>query len=237
MKNTRTFILSLLATTSIAAAPFAAAQAAPAKAAARTDVYHVFLVKSALGKVAQLGEYLKTPDPKAPMPGHTLLLRHQTGDSWDYALVEHMGTKATVEAAGNPMLPSARDLIAWHGDTFVAGPSWAEFTASMGMGESSKSAGAVYVVSSYQVAPGHRADLEKMLSESSRGADAAGDVLLQHLEGAPWTFLEIARYNSYADFGKSETKRIADMQKGQGGWYQLRDFSPSHTDTITDRVQ
>src|SRR5216110_1047731 len=70
--------------------------AAPAGAGKRTDVYHVHFTKAALGKAVQLGDWLKTPDPKAPMPGHFIVLRHQDGDAWDYAVIEHLGTKATV---------------------------------------------------------------------------------------------------------------------------------------------
>jgi hypothetical protein len=51
--------------------------AAPAGAGKRTDVYHVHFAKATLGKAAQLGDWLKTPDPKAPMatPGIMLSLR------------------------------------------------------------------------------------------------------------------------------------------------------------------
>ena len=68
----------------------------PSATTARTDVYHVHFAKAALGKAGQLGDWFKTPDPKAPMPGHFVVLRHQEGDSWDYAVITHLGTKATV---------------------------------------------------------------------------------------------------------------------------------------------
>src|SRR6266581_9759997 len=74
--------------------------AAPAGAGKRTDVYHVHFTKAALGKAVQLGDWLKTPDAKAPMPGHFIVLRHQDGDAWDYVVITHLGPKASVEAAG-----------------------------------------------------------------------------------------------------------------------------------------
>src|SRR5215471_14993446 len=86
----------------------------PAPPAARTDVYHVHFAKAALGKGAEEGDFLKQPDPKAPMPGHSIVLRHQSGEDWDYAVIEHLGTKATVEAAGMPAPAGARDVSAWH---------------------------------------------------------------------------------------------------------------------------
>jgi hypothetical protein len=214
--------------------------AAPAGAGKRTDVYHVHFTKAALGKAAQLGDWLKTPDPKAPMPGHFLVLRHQEGDAWDYVVITHFGTKATVEAAGNPAPPDKRDLSEWHNDTFVNGPSWEEFTRAMGIdGDSAaKTSGSVYVVSVFRAAPGHRDQLEKMLGEApGRPADTtAGGVLMQHLEGSPWQFLTIARYNSWQDFATNDSNNVAQTNKKQGGWFRLREHAPFHNDTLTDRI-
>jgi len=209
-------------------------------AAARTDVYHVHFTKAALGKAAELGDWLKTPDPKAPMPGHALVLRHQDGDAWDYVVIEHLGTKATVEAHGNPVPQDKRALSEWHTDTFVNGPSWSEFTKEMGIGEGSaaKSADSAYIVSIYRAAPGQRDALEKMLSEPpNRPTDtSAGNILMQHLEGASWNYLTIARYNSWQDFGTNEKNSVAQTGKKQGGWFKLRDHVAFHTDTLTDRI-
>jgi len=235
LKTACTLLLALLLLPSISTA-----QNAPAQPAARPDVYHVYFAKAALGKAAQLGDYLKTPDPKAPMPGHYLVLRHQEGDAWDYVVIEHLGTKATVDAAGNPMPASARDLGDWHNDTFVNGPPWPEFVSAMGIAEGSgaKTAGSVYVVSVYRAAPGHRDQLEKMLGQPPAGGGdtSSGNVLMQHLEGAPWNFLTIVRYNSWQDFATNESNSVAQTSKGQGGWFQLRDNSAFHNDTVTTRI-
>ena len=100
-----------------------------------------------------------------------------------------------------------------------------------------KSAGSVYVVSVYRPAPGHRDGLEKMLSEAPQPRDtSAGNVLMQHLEGAAWTFLTIARYNSWEDFAKGEKNSAAQTSKKDSGWVSLRDHAAYHTDTITDRL-
>lgn len=227
------------AATTSPAATSAASPATPSASAARTDVYHVHFVKAAAGKAAALADELKKGDPKAPMPGHFIVLRHQGGDAWDYVVIEHLGTKATVEAAGNPPPPAARDLRDWHNDTFVNGPSWAEFTKAMGMGDdASKSAGSVYVVSVYRPIAGHDDQLEKFLSEPPvRPADtSAGNVLMQHLEGGPWRFLTIARYASWADYGTNESNSVAQSAKNEGGWFTLRDHTSFHNDTATVRV-
>src|SRR5271157_4907965 len=115
----------------------AAAQTTPA----RTDVYHVHVAAAAPGKAAQLGDYLKTPDPNSPMPGHFLVLRHQDGSEWDYVVITHMGTKATVSTGGTATPASARDLFAWHGDTYVSGPAWPEFVKAMGLGDQAAKTG------------------------------------------------------------------------------------------------
>jgi hypothetical protein len=55
-----------------------------------------------------------------------------------------------------------------------------------------------------------------MLSEAPQQPDTStGNVLMQHLEGADWTFLAIARYNSWEDFATGEKKQCgADDEKG-----------------------
>ena len=134
------------------------------------------------------------------------------------------------------MTPQQRMLTEWHGDTFVAGPSWADFSKALGLDDASKSSGSVYVVSDYRAAPGHRDELEKMLSESTPGDTASGNVLLAHLEGAPWNFLAIVRYDSWEKYAEGEKSSIAQTNQGQGGWFQLRDHCALHHDTITDRI-
>ncbi len=128
-----------------------------------------------------------------------------------------------------------RDGDAWD---YVA--SWEEFTRAMGIDADSKSktTGSAYSVSYYRPAPGHREQLEKMLSQpvGGRGDTTAGNVLMQHLEGAAWTFLTIARYNSWEDFATGEKNSIATTTNKDSPWYQLREHAAFHTDTLTDRI-
>jgi hypothetical protein len=201
---------------------------------ARTDVYHVHFAKATLGKAVEEADYLKQPDPNATMPGHYIVLRHQEGEDWDYAVIEHLGTSATIKATGTPAPAGARDLNAWHTDTFVNGPAWAEFAKAMGLDDPSKSAGSVYVLSVFRAAPGHRDELEKSLSNPSRAV--AGRVLMQHLEGGPWQYIRIDRYSSWQDFAADEKTSVADTFKPDGGWLALRNQSSYHNDTIADRI-
>lgn len=229
MKCTFALLLVLLLFVSISAVEEGAAQSA-----ARTDVYHVHFAKAALGKGAEEGDYLKKQGPNSPMPGHFIALRHQSGEDWDYAVIEHLGTKAIVDAAGNPPPAGARDLNAWHGDTFASGPAWPEFAKAMGLDDAAKTAGSVYVVSVFRAAPGHRDELEKSLSQPGNGT--AGNILLQHLEGGPWHFFTVARYNSWEEFAKAEKSNVAETAKPDGGWLGVRNHSTYHNDTITDRI-
>lgn len=226
------------ATTTTTSPATAASPAATSAATARTDVYHVHFTHAAPGKANALADALKQPDPTSPMPGHMVMFRHQDGDSWDYVTIEHMGTKATVDAARPTPPPAAaagRDASDWHTDTFVSGPSWADFSKAMGVNEGAGKS-AIYIVSVYRTIPGHREQLDAMLSTQAPGDPAAGNVVLQHLEGAAWTFLAVARYATWEDFVKSETSAAADQAKGAGDWAKLRDHSSYHTDTLADRI-
>ena len=211
----------------------AVAQAQPSTS--RTDVYGVLFAKAAPGQAEALGKTLQTPLPNAPMPDHFVLLRHQEGDDWDYCLIRHLGPKAAVEATPPPVNP-ARDQMAWHEDTFVSGPSWADFTKAMGMGTSG-AGGQVYIVSTHRAAPGHRDQLEKSLSAA--GAASAkiqtGDLLLTHIEGGPWQYLSITRYNSWQDLA-TDRMQAASNPSAAGGWGEVRQHSAFHRDTLADRV-
>ena len=232
MKSTCVLLVVLLLFVSVSAV-----QNASAQAAARTEVYHVHFAKAALGKGAEEGDSLKKQLPDATMPGHFIVLRHQSGEDWDYAVIEHLGTSATVKAAGSPVPANVRDLSAWHVDTFANGPAWPEFAKAMGLDDAAKSAGSVYVVSVFRAAPGHRDELEKSLAQPpAKGDPTAGTALLQHLEGGPWQFLTVVRYNSWGDFATSEKMSVADTLKPDGGWLGVRNHSSFHNDTITDRI-
>jgi hypothetical protein len=198
----------------------------------QTDVYHVHFTKAVPGQATALGDFLKAGDASAPMPGHFIVLRHQQGDDWDYCVIEHRGTKATVDAAPTPANPG-RDLRSWHTDTFVSGPSWAEFTKALGTGDASASTGgSVYSVAVWRAAPGHRDALEKMLRDANPNAKVAiSSVLLAHLEGGPWQYLAITRYNSWQDFATDQAATASDS-----GWAEIRQHGSYHHDTLADRL-
>ena len=203
--------------------------------AGRTDVYSVLFMKAAPGQADALGKTLLTAPPNSPMPDHFVLLRHQEGDDWDFCVIHHLGPKAAIEATPPPPNP-ARDLSAWHDDSFVSGPSWGEFTKAMGMGGSGAGS-QVYVVSVHRAVPGHRDQLEKSLSAAppASGKIQTGELLMQHIEGGAWQYLTITRYNSWQDFG-TDRMQAASSPAAAGGWADVRQHSAFHRDTIADRV-
>lgn len=234
----RILILTLVGLVPVTVLQAQGTKPAASPSSGRTDVYHVFFAKAAPGKAKELAAFLKEPDPNAP-DSKGIILRHQDGDEWDYVAIEYTGAKATVDTTTTPMPPSKRSLMEWHNDTFVSGPAWAVFAKEMGLdGDAAKTSGAVYSVSDYRAVPGHRDELEKMLNATpSGGVDtSSGSVLLQHLEGAPWTFLSITRYDSWEKFAENEKSSLAQTNKGEGGWFELRNHVASHHDTLTDRI-
>jgi hypothetical protein len=202
-------------------------------AAATTDIYHVNFSKAVPGEAAALGTALAVPDKTAPMPDHFVVLRHQEGDDWDYVVIQHLGQKFTLDASPTPV-PAASKLRAWHNDSFVVGPSWAEFTKAMGIGAAG-AANAVYTVGVHRPVPGHREQLLTALTAPapSAGKVQTGNIVFQHMEGSDWVFLTITRYDSWQDFA---TDRAAAASGTAGGWADVRQHSAFHRDTIADRI-
>lgn len=199
-------------------------------AAANSDLYHVHFTKAAPGQSAALGEFLSKPDPTSPMPDHFILLRHQQGDDWDYCIIEHLGPKATVEAAPRASNPG-RTLRAWHTDTFVSGPAWPAFAKAMGIGDAS-TAKSVYSLAVWRSVTGHRDDLEKTIRQMPVDPKiSTGRAVLTHVEGGPWEFIALERYNSWQDFATDQAAGIGDE-----GWNVVRQYDSYHHDTLADRL-
>jgi hypothetical protein len=209
---------------------FTPAQAQTPAATSGTDVYHVLFAKAAPGQAAALAKELQEVDPKDPMGSHFLLLRHQWGDDWDYCLIQHLGTKASVELTNaNPNRPPT---IAWHTDSYASGPSWGDLTKAMMPAASDGKSSSVYVVAVHRAIPGHRGQLEKMLKEPNPNAKTPiSTVVFTHLEGGPWNFVELERYNNSQDQATDAAASVNDP-----GWASVREHSAFHHDTLADRI-
>jgi hypothetical protein len=208
-----------------------ASRAQPAAPAAQTDVYHVMFVKATPGQAATLAEDLKPQDSDDPLASHFLLLRHVEGDDWDYCLIQHLGTETTVEAGPVPPTPAGPPARAWHDDTVVQGPAWAEFSRAMGFTDGP--AGSVYVVGVHRAVPGHRDQLLEALEQSDPESKVKGRVTFAHIEGAQWQLFSLDRYDSWPDFAADRTANAGITE----GWVEVREHSAFHRDTLTERVR
>ncbi len=244
MKIRFALALSFLLVVASASAQQPSGAGSPA-ASGRSDIYQVYFVKAAPGKAADLLNALKNPPADTVMPTHALVLRHLEGDDWDFAVIQHVGPKATIEPSATPFAPE-RELRAWHNDNYVQGPSWAEFSKAMGIGQpqagSAPAGNDVYIVGAYVGAAGHRAQLEETLKRVIVSSPRPGDsVLLQHLEGSPWDYLHITRYNGWKDLAAQQEDPDTQARERKAGLAQdagleLRAHMASHHDTIANRV-
>ena len=224
-------VAPLIRAIAIALVSASAAVAQTPPAAPPTDVYLISFFKAAPGQSEALLKTLQQQDPKNPMAGHALLLRHAQGSDWDYAVVQHVGATATVrvppppDAAAKPPQPTQ----AWHTDTYVAGPSWAEFSKQMGV----DATGGVYIVGIHRPVPGHRRQLLDSLNQPGANAKVpTGSLVLEHIDGAI-NILTLERFNSWQDFATD----MAANPSGSTGWTDVRQHSAYHEDTLAERVR
>jgi len=166
------------------------------------------------------------------MPGHYLVLRHQDGDDWDFAVIEHLGKKFTIDPAEYSPPPAGTPATgAWHTDTFVIGPNWDTFVKEMRLNDAGK-AGSVYVVATWRAAPGQRQELDKLLSSHDATSKVpTGNVTMMHIEGGPWMFFTLDRFNSWQDYAANQAATQDSPE-----WYEIRNYGAWHHDTITTRV-
>jgi hypothetical protein len=219
--------IALLALALSSTLTFSVTQAQTPAAAPGKDVYHVLFAKAAPGQAAALAKELQEVDPKDPMGSHFLLLRHQWGDDWDYCLIQHLGTKASVDVTN--AIPNPPPTMAWHTDSYASGPTWGELTKGMMPDGKSSS---VYVVAVHRAIPGHRGQLEKVLKEPNPNAKTPiSTVVFTHLEGGPWNFVELDRYNNWQDLATDAAASVNDP-----GWASVREHSAFHHDTLADRI-
>jgi dihydroorotase-like cyclic amidohydrolase len=81
-----------------------AVQNGSAQAAARTNVYHVHFAKATLGKGAEEGDYRKK-QCQCSVPSHYIVLRHQSGEDWDYAVINLSEPKPPLRPPEVHLLP------------------------------------------------------------------------------------------------------------------------------------
>ncbi|MGI9165855.1 MAG: hypothetical protein ACR2G5_05640 [Pyrinomonadaceae bacterium] len=229
------FVAALLlnAAISVAQQPVQPQQQAPA-----LELYHIHVSKAAPGKLPLLIDaYRSGPAPEASQPQVTpIILRHREGGEWDLITITPLGKQMTLTANAAPQavqdyFTRLGPLSDWHGDTFVVGPSWAVVQKAL---IPAKDAQLVYVVSDYRSLPGHRTQLRQILDRNAQ--DTPGrSVLFAHVEGAPWNFLTVTSYDSWAAVGAPPPQPAAGGPQQEPG-LAIREHMAVHHDTIASYV-
>jgi hypothetical protein len=211
--------------------------AQPPQQAQASEIYHVHVVKAAPGKLAQLiNEYKNAPGPSPDEPQVSpIILRHREGSEWDLIVITPLGKKTTITADPVPQAVQAyynriQPLTDWHGDTFAVGPSWA--TVKKALVPEKNTQQAVYIVGDYRAVAGHRSQLQQVLAGDGSDANA---VLFTHAEGAPWNFLTVTRYDSWAAAGAAPPLAQGAQPAPDAG-FALREHLAVHHDTICSYV-
>jgi hypothetical protein len=221
-------LILLTAAISVAQSP---TQPQSQPAAAAPELYHIHIAKAAPGKLQQLIDaYNNGPAPGADEPQFTpIMLRHREGSEWDLITITPLGKQVTISSAAPPQAildfnQRVAPLTDWHSDTFTLGPSWDVVQKALVVSKGEP----VYIVSDYRSLAGHRAQLRQVLD---RGAIADRTVMFAHVEGAPWNFLGITRYESWAEMGAPAPQPAAGTAAQDQG-LSMREHLAVHHDTI-----
>jgi hypothetical protein len=205
------------------------ASAQASSAAGGQELYHAHFVKAALGKLDDLiAAYKAAAVPAGEQK--PIILRHREGDDWDLLVLTPYGkaettVTAAVSADMQALYAKFRASSERHTDSFVAGPKWSDASKVLG------ATGGVYVVSLYRAANGHRDQLEESLKRLAAGDGPDRGITLRHVEGGPFDFMQISRYDSW--------NAIDAPVAGQAPMAQamdLRQHMAEHHDTVCVRV-
>jgi hypothetical protein len=209
----------------------------PQPEAPALELYHIHISKAAPGKLLQLIDaYKNGPAPEAGEPQVTpIILRHREGDEWDLITITPLGKQTTVSASAPPQAVQdyyqrLAPLSDWHNDTFTVGPSWALVQKAL---VPAKDTQPVYVVSDYRSLPGHRAQLREVLDRNAQNTPGR-DVIFAHVEGAPWNFLTVTRYDSWAAVGAPPPQPASGARPEPG--LPIREHMAVHHDTVAEYV-
>ena len=255
--NARLIACSALAATFLASASIAQQATPPtrqpqpqAAAAQGQELYHVHFVKAAPGKISELiSAYQEAPVAQGE-PGPPVILRHLQGDDWDLLVLTPLGKDETITTATTPeeqrSIERMRGLTSQHVDTFTSGPPWADVRATL-LGDAARptgtaggATGTIYTVTTYRSIPGHRDQLADTLRRIA-GLYPDRRTTMQHIEGAPWEFVMLSRYDSWAALGEDQAP-AADKLRSQGFasneaiGLELRQHVAEHRDTIAEMV-
>jgi hypothetical protein len=207
----------------------------PSPPAAPQEIYHVHVVKATAGKLTELIEVYKTavaPDPGDPQV-NPIILRHREGGEWDIIVITPRGKDHTLSSgapsqATQDFNQKVIPLSDWHADTFTVGPSWDVVQKAL---LPAGGAQTVYTVTDYRALTGHRTQLRQTLDKIVEQGGGR-NVLFSHVEGAPWNFISVTRYDSWADLGQQQTAPAGPQDPS----LDLRRDMAVHHDTVATYV-
>ena len=159
-----------------------------------------------------------------------------SGPAWAELRAALLGGAATAAAS---VAASASGAT---GATGTSGSATGGSTAGGAAASSSAvPAGTIYTVTTYRSLPGHRDQLAATLQ---RVAALFPDrrTILQHVEGAPWEFVLIQRYDSWNALGEEEAApperlRSQGFANSEAIGLELRQHAAEHRDTIARLVR
>lgn len=194
------------------------------------ELYHAHFVKAALGKLNDLIAVYGAA-PVAPGTPKPIILRHREGDDWDLLVLAPFGkaettVTAAVSADNLAQFKKYRAVSERHTDSFVAGPKWSDASKVFA------AAGGVYVVGLYRAANGHRDQLEESLKKLGAADGPGRSILLRHVEGGPFDFMQVSRYDSWNDIDAVASAQPTPMAQA----LDLRQHMAEHHDTICVKV-
>jgi hypothetical protein len=209
------------------------------------ELYLVETVRAAPGHLDPLLKAYMQVAEIGPNGQHAsrLIFRHLVGDDWDFLVITPLGEKTTIDIGPNPAgierFVSALRTARWsHSDTFAIGPSVAAVQSALG--QTIEGSSDIYTVSDFFALPGRRQDLRDSLIKINATGRSGRTVLLDHVEGASWDFVNITRYDSWSDYATQMQTHLGSRQERQDSVDRnalvLREEMSVHHDTIVERL-
>ena len=223
-------------------------------------LYRAEFVQAAPGRLMELVEFYRSSLPRFDAAGEArpLVMRHSQGDRWDLLVLVPLGGDASAylsaarEASrsraglGGPEREARwRDLVAWHEELYVQGPSLDAVTeAFAGVG--------LAHIEIFQALAGHYGDLKterEMEAAFNRYVGRARLLLFERdpsLGGAPWDMFTIDTYRDLQHYAESSaiSPEAGDAAARRAGFENSASIGPTmrrhinlHHDTITGIIR
>jgi len=203
------------------------------------------LVLTPLGKEETLRPGLDAEQQKWTLQMRGLRMQHgdtfTSGPAWSEARAALAGSGTVSASAAGTGSTAGATGTAGAGTSGGAGSSATAGTGGTGSMAINVPQGTVYTITTYRSLPGHRDQLADTLG---RVAALFPDrrTILQHVEGAPWEFVLIQRFDSWNALGQEDVAP-ADRLRAQGFanteaiGLELRQHAAEHRDTIAQLVR